>query len=123
MTQVQKRIERKQLALDYLGGECMICGSVDRLEFDHIDPLIKSKKINESYLLEINNLLAELDKCQLLCKPCHMKKSLRERGKREVAEHATASMYINQGCRCELCCAAHTQKVRLYRMRLRTASI
>ena len=57
----------------------MSCGTTDNLEFDHINPLDKSLNITNkltlknAYLLE--EVLEELNKCQLLCEQCHSKKT------------------------------------------------
>ena len=39
--------ERRALALDYLGGFCVYCGSTEKLEFDHIDRTSKSFPISK----------------------------------------------------------------------------
>lgn len=54
-----------------LGGKCVICGTTEQLEFDHIDPT--TKKFAISKLLNVSHQAAidELDKCQLLCNGCH----------------------------------------------------
>ncbi len=58
------------------GGKCVRCGYDEHpaaLDFDHIDPAGKSRQI--SYLIndgvKREVLLAELEKCQLLCANCH----------------------------------------------------
>ena len=67
--------KRKQNAVDHLGGKCVRCSSTDFLEFDHIDPSTKIMTIarassrNEIFFWE------EVNKCQLLCVPCHLEKS------------------------------------------------
>ena len=78
----QKKIrkERRQYLEEYLGGKCVRCGTTERLEFDHIKPENKSYTIAcniTSFSLE--ELILEVDKCQLLCRPCHIEKS-RENG-------------------------------------------
>lgn len=66
-----KRIKEMK---DYLGGECVKCGSVDNLEFDHIDPKLKAFSITRKWNRKWSILEPELNKCQLLCKNCHLKK-------------------------------------------------
>jgi 5-methylcytosine-specific restriction endonuclease McrA len=67
----KQRIEFKLL----LGGRCVKCGSSERLEFDHIDPSEKSFTIGKLFgRKRIETLKEEVSKCQLLCKPCHIKK-------------------------------------------------
>ena len=71
----------RQHFLDYLGGKCECCGTTENLEFDHIDP--NSKHLNFTSLIPetppgypyTELVLEEADKCQLLCKSCHEKKT------------------------------------------------
>lgn len=65
--------------LEYLGGECVQCGSKENLEFDHIDPKTKSFSITRKWNRRWEVLKLELDKCQLLCKDCHLTKTSTER--------------------------------------------
>ena len=70
------RKERRQYLEEYLGGKCVRCGVTEKLEFDHITPVNKSYSIGANitcYSLE--ELILEADKCQLLCRPCHIEKS------------------------------------------------
>jgi 5-methylcytosine-specific restriction endonuclease McrA len=92
----------KEEALRRLGGACVSCGSTEELEFDHILRSSKSKEVTRALLSSRKGLEEELDKCQLLCKPCHLKKTLEESG-REAAEgtHGTLSSY--RYCHCDLC--------------------
>lgn len=74
-------LDRKYLAkkrcVDYLGGACMRCGydrCVKAMTFHHRDP--EAKKFTVSQMLDRAwaVLVAELDKCDLLCFNCHMEK-------------------------------------------------
>lgn len=75
----EKRKERRAKFWELLGGKCSNCSSTQDLEFDHLDPSSKVLTISKRIDLSDNNLLAEVKKCQLLCKKCHHKKTL-ERG-------------------------------------------
>lgn len=53
------------------GGVCAECGSTERLSFHHTDPREKDFSICEETDLPIEELLAEIEKCVLLCYRCH----------------------------------------------------
>jgi 5-methylcytosine-specific restriction endonuclease McrA len=85
-------------AREKLGGRCVICGTTENLEFDHIDPGTKSFSLGGRR----PNRAAwdtEVAKCQLLCYEHHKEKTSREQRK-EV--HGTWGMYKKK-CRCEEC--------------------
>ena len=103
---------RKIAAIEQLGGCCCRCGSIEALEFNHIDRTTKSFTIGSSLNSIREDLLQkELLKCQLLCGSCHIQKS-RECGdcsvggghnKIENPEHGTSAMYGRLKCRCDTC--------------------
>jgi hypothetical protein len=43
------------------------------LEFDHIDPATKLKNVCDMTHKSWDDIQAEIDKCRILCKPCHTK--------------------------------------------------
>lgn len=95
------RAQREE-AIAVLGGKCVRCGRMDSLEFDHIDK--DSKVFAIGHLLSVSRAryLEELAKCQLLCRPCHLLKTLDERGHRVArGTHGTISAY--RYCKCEIC--------------------
>jgi hypothetical protein len=98
------RLKRRAWAEEQLGGKCVRCGSTENLQFDHIDPATKTQAISRMWGSAEALLLAELQKCQLLCKPCHQAKTS-EIGWSK-AEHGSESMYGYHHCRCEVCVAA-----------------
>ena len=67
-----KRIAVKERAVAHKGGRCSICG-YDRcpaaLVFHYDDP--EEKDFNISETLSWPRIVAELDKCTLLCLNCH----------------------------------------------------
>ena len=73
-SQYQKRMDKLRNAF---GNKCIKCGATDNLHFDHIDPATKVAAIGE---LATGNgferCYEEALKCQLLCKPCHIQKSI-----------------------------------------------
>lgn len=64
--------------IDYLGEECSKCQSKDKLQIDHIDHATKEFDISKNWAISWERLTPELDKCQLLCKDCHLDKSKQE---------------------------------------------
>src|SRR5699024_4865730 len=70
---------RRDEWIDRLGGECSICYTSEELEFDHVDA--SSKTFDIAKILSGGSAAkveVEMAKCQLLCKPHHLEKSLRE---------------------------------------------
>src|ERR1044072_4247109 len=71
---IQRWIRRKLDAIAYKGGRCQRC-SYDRhyaaLEFHHRDPSAKDVQWSKLRLRSWKAILAELDKCDLLCANCH----------------------------------------------------
>lgn len=67
--------EWKKFAISYLGGRCKVCGSLEKLEFHHVDPDEKNNSITSMLGLSKERLVAELDKCELLCHDCHWGKT------------------------------------------------
>lgn len=57
-------------------GPCVKCQSWDNLQLDHIDP--KTKISHKIWSWSDERRLAELAKCQVLCKLCHKAKSDKE---------------------------------------------
>ena len=66
---------RREALIRQLGGKCVMCGSTENLEFDHIDSSEKSFSIGTRIQNSMSNLQPELDKCQLLCHSCHIRKT------------------------------------------------
>lgn len=93
----QRVAVRKSRAIEYLGGKCAQCGSVDALEFDHIDSKNVGFRIAKKYTIRWEVLQLELDKCQLLCGLCHIAKTAKE----FRAKHKTA--WGNYVCTCASC--------------------
>lgn len=62
--------------IDLLGGKCVECGSMEKLDFDHKDPSTKTFPIGKLMNFSEDIVLEELKKCQLLCEDCHDVKTL-----------------------------------------------
>ena len=67
---------KRQAAIDYLGGKCVVCGCVTNLEFDHNDPTTKEMGVSRFLRRKEEVYKAELDKCQLLCYEHHKEKTM-----------------------------------------------
>ena len=103
---MRKRYARVRVeAIARLGGQCVRCGAVELLEFDHVDPKFKIKEITALFYKAADRFEAEILKCQLLCEACHKAKTLVDLGKKPAAgTHGTLSAY--RYCKCDLCRAA-----------------
>ena len=67
---------------------------------DHIVP--GSRVSNSVWSWSQKRREEELTKCQVLCRQCHIKKSM-ECGERRVAGHGSGQMYQVHRCRCKEC--------------------
>jgi hypothetical protein len=101
--------KRKRRAIEYLGNKCVVCGTSANLEFDHIDPSLKSFHISQNFNRKWETLQAELDKCQLLCKTHHLQKSV----KQNSVEHGEG-VSGKRNCPCLLCKAKKAEYMRTY---------
>jgi 5-methylcytosine-specific restriction endonuclease McrA len=90
---------RRAEGIEILGGKCVRCNSTEQLEFDHIDPTTKELSIGKMWGVARERWLRELMKCQLLCKPCHTKKSTKE----AMTELHGAWGMVKKKCKCEKC--------------------
>lgn len=81
-----------------LGGKCIICGAIENLEFDHIDPATKNFNIGRLTNVSREKLEKELPLCQLLCKFHHDIKSVHEKS----VDHGEG-LTGKKNCRCNLC--------------------
>jgi hypothetical protein len=73
---VQKRRDKiKQMAIEYKGGCCSICGynkCIKALDFHHLDRTKKEFGIAKNgFTRSWERVKAELDKCILVCSNCH----------------------------------------------------
>jgi hypothetical protein len=111
----QKKRARERLAMarKRLGGFCVRCGATDDLDFDHIDRTTKVRKISEATNWSMERFLAEVDKCQLLCKSCHPIKSA-EVGDNKAVPHGGGA-HGKHHCHCDLCKAKQREYTQEYR--------
>jgi 5-methylcytosine-specific restriction endonuclease McrA len=71
----KRRRKLREMAKEYKGGKCMICGYSKykgALDFHHLDPSKKNFGISVRGLTRSwDKIKAELDKCILVCANCH----------------------------------------------------
>ena len=82
---------------------------------EHVDPATKSVPISRIWSWSKSRREAELSKCQVLCVPCHDRKSTEEGGGTAV-RHGTRKRY-SKGCRCTECRSANAEAARKFRAR------
>ena len=114
---------RRQEAIDRLGGACCQCGATEDLEVDHVDNDEKKMPFSRMYVVSQARFEEELEKCQLLCKPCHVEKTIDERGHNRRTEHGTYACYRHLRCRCEACRKACRDHTRAYRQKKKYGSL
>lgn len=102
--QLARYHKRRAEAIKQLGGKCSLCDKTNDLEFDHIDPTLKSFGIGCLWSCSEEKFQAELSKCQLLCHEHHSLKSIYDAGKlpaKNTNRHGHPSMC--RYCDCDLC--------------------
>lgn len=111
---VQRRNERRNYCINKLGGKCVKCGSVKKLQFDHVKPIgqVRGRRISELLTCSLERLEKELINCQLLCKDCHKIKTVREDRIHADQTHGTLSSY--RWCKCSICKEAKNMYMRNY---------
>lgn len=95
---LQRYHDRRNAAIKELGGVCIVCGSTDNLEIDHIDPKTKTMSISKMWSCSKEKYMAEIKLCQLLCYTHHRIKTSAERS----VEHGKG-LTGKKNCRCALC--------------------
>lgn len=92
--------DRRNEAIELLGGQCVNCGSIKDLELDHVDSSKKNFDIAKLLSRGKTQYLKELDLCQVLCSTCHKSKTLTDLG--YATEHGQG-ITGKRNCYCELC--------------------
>lgn len=70
--------DRLEWLLENVGDHCVQCGSTENLEFDHINPALKTNRCSFR-ALGIQTLEEQKDNIQTLCHECHKEKSNAQR--------------------------------------------
>ena len=96
--------ERRTAAIERLGGQCAQCGSKDDLQLDHIDWRDKSFGVSKLWSCSKERFDQEVEKCQVLCEPCHIEKSRTDIS--EIRGGITHGKYwaaYKKKCDCDAC--------------------
>ena len=114
-----RRKHRRAQLIELLGGKCVRCGSVEQLEFDHIDPRAKAFAVGSDMPRAWATLVDEALKCQLLCRSCHLAKGVEDRPEPAHSYYR----YWYYGYRCATCRAANARKSAIQRERKARAKV
>jgi len=71
---VRRYTDKKLRAVNFLGGQCAVCGYKkcnDAFDFHHINPSEKDARVSTLLKNGWENIEKELEKCTLLCANCH----------------------------------------------------
>lgn len=115
------RARRRKILMAALDDECARCSRTDDLQFDHINRLEKSFTISDGLDKPWLQLIAEIMKCQLLCSPCHLEKSL-EQGDLRNVQHG-GGLTGKRGCFCETCGPLKQEYMRVYMRQKRKSKL
>jgi len=117
--ELQREYGRKWVAqrrADFFADKkCEWCGSTDELQLHHRDPETKIASVIWSW--SEKRRLEEIEKCIVLCGPCHRKHHAKLKTESAWRTHGHASYYRWYGCRCDLCKKAACDDVRNRRLR------
>lgn len=97
-----KYYRRRAEWIEKKGGSCVKCGTTENLEFDHVDA--DTKEYDVAAILSSHRedkIAKEMEKCQLLCKPCHLEKTLLEEDI-YIVKHG-GGLTGKKNCHCDLC--------------------
>lgn len=97
----ERYARRHKMMLDYLGSKCTACGKNEHLQIDHINPTNKTMDLTTNYARPWLVLIAEMKKCQILCRACHRIKTSLE--SRKTVTHGKYYAAYPLKCTCTLC--------------------
>lgn len=115
--------KKRNNIINYLGGKCAVCGSQINLHIDHIDHNSKKFNLAKIWSYSWEKIVVELDKCHLLCKICHLKKTKTEGSLTKSWStkpriiHGTYWTYYRHKCRCEQCDKARRDRLEARRLK------
>lgn len=88
----------------YLGNKCVDCGTSEMLEFDHIDPSLKTGNIGDLWSYSSVRFWEEVEKCVLRCEEHHHERTIQQLS----VEHG-GGLSGKKNCPCDLCKARKAQ--------------
>lgn len=100
-----------------LGGKCKMCGDKKGpFHIDHIDSKKKTMRAADVHSTADSKVKEEMKNFQLLCGPCHKKKTHKEWDYSvPKPRHGSYWMYRRHECRCDKCSKAYKEKMKEYR--------
>ena len=100
-----------------LGGKCKSCGDkIGPFHIDHIDSKKKTMRAADVHSTADSKVKEEMKNFQLLCGPCHKKKTHKEWDYAvPKSTHGSYWRYRRYGCRCDKCSKAYKEKMKEYR--------
>jgi 5-methylcytosine-specific restriction endonuclease McrA len=76
---IRRYHQRRAEAVKILGGCCASCGAIEEdMVFDHVNWRDKAFPISKLWSVSRAKFLAELAKCQLLCRSCDKEKTRKD---------------------------------------------
>lgn len=102
--------ERRSATLVLLGGKCVRCGATELLEIDHIDRSTKGFDLTRLWSIVYSEYLEEVAKCQILCRSCHLKKTIAENS----VDHG-GGLSGKKNCPCAPCKKRKAEYMREYK--------
>jgi hypothetical protein len=97
---------KKIKAINHLGGKCQKCNNTNvfHLTFHHRDKTEKESKISDIRDNRWSEILKEINKCDLLCRNCHMELHHDEYLIKESSTRNNKKIFLEiKGTLCELC--------------------
>ena len=118
LREYQRKWTAERRKLFFSDKSCVKCGSVDRLELDHVNPV--QKVSHRIWSWSIKRREEEIAKCQVLCYSCHKKKTSAEATKNQPCG---SIVRYEKGCRCELCRKTKSLALKRHREKLKSRNI
>src|SRR5690606_24630613 len=107
---------KRQALIDELGGKCSSCGSKKNLHIDHMNAKEKTFRAADVHSVSDAKVQKEKSNFQLLCEPCHKKKTHEEWDySAPKPSHGTYWMARKYKCKCDPCQKAYKEQMKKWR--------